>query len=172
MKLLLKARAGLVKKNITNSKGHKTTVWVKPDKKKSSGTGGKSHKEVYDAHYNKLLSQASQDMGMTTDEIKADKKFDLMLRKDARRVANKAVPVDRVVVDLGSHSMSVSQKNGVILTDNDQSTSRMARHITSYLPRLNNDESIQVKREIMDVFNNTKGDIKALKDFMVKRRNQ
>ena len=39
MKLLVKAREGLVKKVITDSLGRKNTVWVNPNKKKKERTG-------------------------------------------------------------------------------------------------------------------------------------
>ena len=42
MKLILKAREGLVKKVITDKLGRKNTVWVKPDKKGSTESSGKT----------------------------------------------------------------------------------------------------------------------------------
>ena len=41
MRLILKAREGLVKKVITNKKGHKTTVWVRSNKKTNIGESSK-----------------------------------------------------------------------------------------------------------------------------------
>ena len=54
MKLLLKARSGLVKKVVTDKRGRKTTVWVKPDKKKG-GMGDKT-KDVIEIHETQLRS--------------------------------------------------------------------------------------------------------------------
>ena len=159
IRLILKARAGLTRKVITNKAGKKQTVYVRTGKKQSD-------QALYTSHVDTLVKQAAADVGMTEAEIRADKSFMSMIKKDASRKVVTEGMAKPGKFSIGGYTMYISNKRGVTLMGTETVIPHHISSIMMNMPESGHTAAQKFTKQIMQVYRTSGGNMQKVQQFV------